>query len=192
MEAITVHPNTPSTLFAWDKYDNKLLWSSNGGRDWEARSDSLFWNRYDQPRHIAIDPAMPDVLYLGLAYSPGLIYKSVDGGAEFTALLPDQLRQGYMNIINSLVVDESNPATLYASMEGRVYKSSNAGLLWEKSSNGVRDVVNLAIAPSDSSVIYAGTNGHGVYRSSDGGATWSPANKGISTSRETVVAGGFH
>ena len=70
---------------------------------------------------------------------------------------------------------------------GGVWKTENAGITWENISDGYFDVGTigaLAIAPSDSNVIYVGTgeksirgvttsHGDGVYKSTDAGATWS-------------------
>jgi photosystem II stability/assembly factor-like uncharacterized protein len=41
------------------------------------------------------------------------------------------------------------------------------------------DVQALAIDPSDSAIIYAGTNGSGVFKSEDGGFNWAEMNTGL-------------
>jgi hypothetical protein len=43
------------------------------------------------------------------------------------------------------------------------------------------DVNSLAIDPSVTSVVYAGTGGGGVFRSADGGTTWAASNAGLGT-----------
>ena len=52
---------------------------------------------------------------------------------------------------------------------------------------GGGDITVLAIAPGDSSRIYAGT-GAGLFRSADGGATWSSANTGLTSLRVQSIA----
>ena len=37
----------------------------------------------------------------------------------------------------------------------------------------------IAINPSDSATLYAGTGGGGVFKSANGGATWGPASNGL-------------
>ncbi len=69
---------------------------------------------------------------------------------------------------------------------GGVWKTTNAGGLWNNISDGwfkVGSIGAIAVAPSDPNVVYVGTgaapirgvaasHGDGVYRSRDGGQTW--------------------
>ena len=63
----------------------------------------------------------------------------------------------------------------------RSVKSTNGGRVWRSISDDVRvaSIGALAVTPSASNVVYAGTGeqtvGKGLYRSSDSGATWSSA-----------------
>ena len=80
----------------------------------------------------------------------------------------------------------SEPFTFYlGSTGGGVWKTTSAGEAWENVSDGffgVGSIGAVAVAPSDSNVVYAGTgsacprgnisNGDGVYRSTDAGKTW--------------------
>jgi photosystem II stability/assembly factor-like uncharacterized protein len=82
--------------------------------------------------------------------------------------------------------DYQNPAVFYfGACAGGVWKTSDGGQYWECVSDGflgAAAVGALAVAPSDSNVIYAGTgettiridvsHGDGVYRSTDAGRTW--------------------
>jgi photosystem II stability/assembly factor-like uncharacterized protein len=78
------------------------------------------------------------------------------------------------------------PATLYvASASGGIWKSVNKGTTWHPifDNQAVSTFGDLAIAPSNPRVIWAGTGeqnnrqstswGNGVYRSTDAGATWT-------------------
>ncbi len=80
----------------------------------------------------------------------------------------------------------SEPFTFYfGSTGGGVWKTTSAGEAWKNISDGffgVGSIGAIAVAPSDSNVVYAGTgsacprgnisNGDGVYRSTDAGKTW--------------------
>jgi photosystem II stability/assembly factor-like uncharacterized protein len=82
--------------------------------------------------------------------------------------------------------DPVNPQVFYfGSTGGGVWKTTDGGLYWENVSDGFfkrASVGALAIAASDSNVIYAGmgetcirgnvSHGDGVYKSTDGGKTW--------------------
>jgi photosystem II stability/assembly factor-like uncharacterized protein len=78
-----------------------------------------------------------------------------------------------------------DPYTFYfGSVDGGIWKSTNAGLTWNEVSDSQASpsIGALAIAPSDDSVIYAGTGeadmrsdmtyGDGVYKSTDAGLHW--------------------
>ncbi len=64
---------------------------------------------------------------------------------------------------------------------GGIWKSTDAGRVWEPifDEERVASIGALAVAPSDSRIIYAGTGeqtpGKGVYHSNDAGETWTPA-----------------
>ncbi len=79
-----------------------------------------------------------------------------------------------------------NPRTFYfGAVDGGVWRTRNAGLTWQPISDGrvSPSIGALAIAPSDSNVIWVGTGeadmrsdityGDGVYRSTDGGDHWT-------------------
>ena len=80
-----------------------------------------------------------------------------------------------------------DPTTFYfGAVAGGVWKTTDAGTYWRPVSDGfftTASIGALAVAPSDSNVIYAGTgettiridvsHGDGVYRSTDAGRTWT-------------------
>lgn len=87
-----------------------------------------------------------------------------------------------------------DPSTIYvATASGGLWKSTNKGTTWESifDDQPVSTFGDLAIAPSDPNVIWAGTGeqnnrqstswGNGVYLSTDGGKTWT--HKGLVETR---------
>ncbi|HMP59034.1 MAG TPA: hypothetical protein PKD86_06745 [Gemmatales bacterium] len=87
--------------------------------------------------------------------------------------------------ITSLAIDPRRSSTLYAgSASGGLWRSMNHGLTWSPifEREGSSSVGDVAVAPSDSSVLWVGTGepnarnsvtwGDGVYQSTDGGRTW--------------------
>jgi photosystem II stability/assembly factor-like uncharacterized protein len=91
--------------------------------------------------------------------------------------------------------DPHDPAIFYhGACAGGVWKSTDAGSYWDNVSDGffrTASIGAIAVAPSDSKVIYAGTgettirgnvsHGDGVYRSTDAGRTWK--NVGLTDTR---------
>ncbi|HEY1976342.1 MAG TPA: hypothetical protein VGG89_07355 [Candidatus Baltobacteraceae bacterium] len=85
----------------------------------------------------------------------------------------------------------SEPDLFYmGAVDGGIWKSTNYGLSWANISDGTlpgdsNSIGAIAVAPSNSNVIYAGTGeadirgtlvtGDGIYRSSDAGKTWQYA-----------------
>jgi photosystem II stability/assembly factor-like uncharacterized protein len=84
--------------------------------------------------------------------------------------------------------DPKNPKTFYVTgATGGIWKTINAGTtfipLWEK--GPVASMGDIAIAPSNDKILYAGTGednarnsvapGYGLYKSTDGGITWQSA-----------------
>ena len=73
----------------------------------------------------------------------------------------------------------------FGSVDGGIWKTSDAGVVWTPIFDGqpVASIGALAVAPSDPKTIYAGSGetdirsdlstGNGVYKSTDGGATWT-------------------
>jgi len=72
----------------------------------------------------------------------------------------------------------------FGAVDGGVWKTTDAGLVWEPVFEGqaVASIGAIAVAPSDPQIIYVGTgesdirsdlaSGDGVYKSSDAGRTW--------------------
>lgn len=83
--------------------------------------------------------------------------------------------------VYAIAIYPSNPDIMYiATMKG-VYKSRDGGDTWELRSQGLADahVLCLAIEPSSSSTVYAGTFGDAIYKTQDGGQQWYASNIGL-------------
>lgn len=157
---------------------------------------------------IAVDPRNPDRLFvaaLGHPYGPNAergIFRSTNGGRSFEKVLyKDEYTSG-----NDVLIDPSDPNTVYATLwqqqqtfyeaatfggpDGGVFKSTDGGNTWKKLTEGLPKEVlqaNLAIAPSNTNVLYAmiaahtqnGQSGPVVfYKSTDKGEHWAPAVNG--------------
>jgi len=88
---------------------------------------------------LAIDPSVPPTLYAASENIPGLVYKSVDGGATWTSN-----NNGLNGTPQEVVIDSHVPTTLYvgavangAGQQGGVYKSTDGGASWKLMNNGL-------------------------------------------------------
>ncbi len=79
-----------------------------------------------------------------------------------------------------IAVDPHQPLTVYA-LGGGLFKSADGGQSWEAKTLFVSDPWCLAIAPSDPSILYIGSQTGQVVKSSDGGETWREADSGLPT-----------
>ena len=148
-------------LFAVSGLAAQTQWSPIGPMGGDARA-------------FAAIPGEPLHLYLGTINS--WIYESVDGGASWWRL--SKLDSADDLVVDHIVVDATNPATIYAAAwkldqpGGGLWVSHDKGRSWS-AVEGLRgqSIRALAQAPSDPKTLIAGTL-EGVFRSADSGATW--------------------
>jgi len=125
-------------------------------------------------RAFASVPGEPNHMYLGTTNS--WVYESRDEGASWHRLA--KLDRGDGFVIDHIVVDYAHPSTLYVGAwkntdDGGLWISQDAGRTWQETPPFKGQPVQaLAQAPSDASILFAGTL-QGVYRSGDSGATWT-------------------
>ena len=120
------------------------------------------------------------------AYNPKLYSDPSATNNSFKALrwrLVGPFRGGR---VDAVAGDPTKPLLFYmGSVNGGVWKTSNAGMTWDNITDGKSDISSvgaITVAPSDPNVLYVGTGesqlredltyGSGVYRSTDGGQNW--------------------
>jgi photosystem II stability/assembly factor-like uncharacterized protein len=173
--------------------------STDAGKSWQHMG-------LDETGHIArvvIDPQNPESVFVcavGQAYKPQHsrgIFHTRDGGRTWDQVLFVDENTG----CSDLAMDAHNSQALFAGMwqldiktwnlnsggkGSGVYASHDGGATWNKiSGHGLPDAdhalgkVAVAIAPSDSSRVYALVQDTtpGLYRSNDGGAIWRLVNQ---------------
>src|SRR3569832_1935163 len=89
-------------------------------------------------------------------------------------------------VINSVVLDPTDPATLYAGTLGGVFKSNDGGTTWAYSSTGMDSIFDGSLLYAGST-LYAGTK-DGVYNRTDRGATWTTTNGGLKKKNKHTFA----
>ncbi|TBW28958.1 hypothetical protein [Gramella sp. KN1008] len=171
--------------------------SLDGGRSWTNMG-------LEETRHIhrvIIHPTNPDIVYAAAIGSPwGAheergVYKTTDGGKTWEKILYANKLTGAAD----LVMDPNNPNKLIAAMwehkrdpwffksggEGSgLFITYDGGETWEEKTaedglpEGKLGRIGLAIAPSDSNIIYAlvESKKNALYKSNDGGFSWKMIN----------------
>jgi photosystem II stability/assembly factor-like uncharacterized protein len=92
----------------------------------------------------------------------------------------------YSGRVTALAVPTPYHNTIYVGAAGGgVWKTTNGGITWQQigDSLGVQTIGDVAVAPSDTNVVWVGTGernslrsqawGNGVHKSTDGGKTWT-------------------
>jgi photosystem II stability/assembly factor-like uncharacterized protein len=178
--AIAVAPSDPNIIYVGSgagiirpdlATGDGMYKSTDAGKTWThlgLRDSQMIAN-------IVVDPRNPYRLFvavLGHPYGPNSergIFRSTDGGTTFTKVLyKDEYTSG-----NDVVLDPSNPNTVYAALwqqqqgffengsfggtDGGIFKSTDGGTTWKQLTTGLPSInqANLAIAPSNPKVLYA-------------------------------------
>jgi photosystem II stability/assembly factor-like uncharacterized protein len=194
---IRINPKNPDIVYVaalghvWAPNEDRGVYrSKDGGKTWEK---ILYKGPKVGASELVFDPTNANILYAGLweAYrkpwdlesgGPGSgIYKSTDGGDNWTELTKNPgLPKGVIGNVG-LSVSAANPDRVYALLEaedGGVFRSDDAGKTWKKM-NDERKLRQRAwyygrifADPKDQNKVYA-TNVN-FFRSDDGGKTWNP------------------
>jgi photosystem II stability/assembly factor-like uncharacterized protein len=115
-----------------------------------------------------VDYSNSNIVYASTQF--GALKRSTNRGSTWTGINSGIDERGAWTA--PFVINPLNPQTLYVGLKN-VWKSTNRGTLWSKISNfPAEDLSILAVAPSDSNCIYAGT-GYTLLRTTDGGAAWT-------------------
>jgi photosystem II stability/assembly factor-like uncharacterized protein len=217
--AIAVAPSDPNVIYVGSgagiirpdlSVGDGMYKSTDAGKTWthlaQLRDTAMIAN-------IAVDPKNANRLFvaaLGHPYGSNPergIFRSTDGGATFQKVL---YKDEYVSA-NDVRLDPNDPNTVYGALwqqqegfnegrsfggtDGGIFKSTDGGSTWKQLTGGLPPIIeaNLAIAPSNSKVIYAtvaagadtnapagagrggrGGGGGGIafYKTTDGGDHW--------------------
>jgi photosystem II stability/assembly factor-like uncharacterized protein len=145
---------------------------------------------------LVINPDTPDILYLGntpWTPDPG-IYKTIDGGENWNLVTrPPEPEELYPNVnmgwvtehgisVKCLAISPRQPDQLYFGTSTNLFKTEDAGDSWNQAyseqtatglwkGNGLETtcVGDIAVDPTNSTIIYAGYWDMGLLKSTDGG-----------------------
>ena len=140
------------------------------------KNNSNFWEVLGgDGMEALIDPSNNDVMYAEYYY--GNLYKSTDGGNNFNSIAPSNSG----NWVTPYICDPTNTNILYAGYDD-IYKSTDGGNNWTNTTNGITSgekIDDIAIAPSNTNVIYFSVNGN-LYKTTNAGSSWTDINTNFS------------
>ena len=177
INTLTTDPGNQAILYAGggrgDLGTNNVWRSLDGGQTWQNFNLPL----PASPARVvpavavtAIDPKRPELLYVG-----------TDGQGVYRF----EVGQVGYELIGGLALVDSHLKDLVVTTDGQLYALTNGGLFvttgdtWQKLETVPELPVSLAVAPSNSLILYAGGSSGGAYRSFDGGQTWESIGAGL-------------
>jgi hypothetical protein len=153
--------------------------STNGGTSWNTTTDQL---PVVGCTDLAINSNNGQIMYMATGdgeasdtYSIG-VYKSIDGGNTWntTGL---NWAVTLNRTISRLLINPTNPNTIFAATSLGVFRSINAGTTWTQTST-VSNLKDIEYKPGDTTVIYL-TSATRYYRSTNGGTSFTNITSGL-------------
>lgn len=161
----------------------------NGGEQWKKKMEGM--KEVLMVVTLGMDPTRPAILYAGTS---GGVYKSIDQGGHWekvnNGLVPaDMLKTSRALNVTSILVDPSEPNTVYAATLAGLYKTTDAAKAWNRIGESLADqmIVAMVLDRARRGVIYI-TGRDGVHQSEDGGLTWKSINNGFTTTNVRTIA----
>jgi photosystem II stability/assembly factor-like uncharacterized protein len=169
--ALAFHPDDPDLMLAGTR-NGHIFTSTNGGDGWHwaAQPNTHIERLYFNPTgtHEAWAVTASPVTHV----DPPLLYRSI--GADLSSWEPITDAKMY-----SLVFHPTISNTMWAS-GGSGYVSTDGGDTWSALAAGPPgEVMDMAVDPTNPTVLYAGTRHYGVFKSADSGNKWTRSNQGL-------------
>jgi hypothetical protein len=193
--AVVADLSSPGTVYAGTDYG--VFKSADGGNSWNPENSGL---PSLEVRWLALDPAQTNTLYVGVGSGYGVPFMSTDGGESWIPWSAHPANYW----VTFLSFSPGDPEMVYASGFGEFLKSTDGGVHWVVSDDGLprsTTARSLAIDPLNSQTLYLGTTAYGVFKSTNKGDHWIAINDGFPVSQsanalavdpqdsETVYAG---
>ena len=166
---IGIDKNNPQRLYGGTQDNGTLRTLTGALNDWERiyGGDGFY---------VVVDHTNPDIIYAESQY--GNLGKSTNGGNNFSSATSGI--SGSTNWSTPVVMDPNNNQVLYYGAE-RLFRTTNSAASWSAISPDLTPIfytrlgtiTTVAVAPSNSNVIWAGTDAGNVWVSTDYGANWN-------------------
>lgn len=189
--SLAIDPQLSATVFAGTMGDGTYK-SPDGGRSWHQFNAGIQKGTISAiVNQVVFNPRGTEMVYAATTVG---VFRSLDGGRKWVERM---VGMNEVNFVVSLVMDPQRPNVLYAGTTGGVYRTINGTESWEKKSHGMvaadakmasmaLGVNGLAVDPTNSDVVYAGTT-KGLYKSIDQGEHWEKLEGSIQDSYVSAI-----
>jgi len=189
--SLAIDPKLSATVFAGTKGDGTYK-TPDGGRSWHLFNTGIQKGTISSVvNQVIFNPLGTEMVYAATTVG---VFRSLDGGRHWEERMDGMTE---INFVVALAMDPQRPNVLYAGTTGGVYRSINATQSWEKKSRGMvaadakmasmaLGVNGLAVDPTNSDIVYAGTT-KGLYKSTDQGEHWIKIKGSIENSYVSAI-----
>jgi photosystem II stability/assembly factor-like uncharacterized protein len=194
-------PNLPITQFYTCEVDAKNPQRLYGGAQDNGVNRTTTGNLNDWSSIVGgdgfavlVDPTNNSYVYGASQY--GALQRSTNGGANFSNGTTGISSSDRKNWNTPVVFDPTNSQIMYYGAN-KLYKSTNRAVSWTAIStdltngnagNGLGTITCIAVAPSNTSVIYIGTDDGNVWRTTNGGTNWDKISASLPVRWVTRIA----
>ncbi|MBI1803671.1 MAG: T9SS type A sorting domain-containing protein [Ignavibacteriae bacterium] len=193
VRSILINPSNPNTVYC-GSVSGGVWKSTNAGAVWFPISDiapSLVIGC------MVMDPTDTNTIYAGTgegyqnidALRGVGVLKTTDGGVTWTVQNNFSTPPANGLYITKLAIRPDNPSTLFASMIGGIWKTTNSGTSWTKLAIATTSIgcTDLVMDPSNSNILYASFGlrlTDGVYKTTNSGTNWTKLTNGFPSATE--------
>ncbi len=180
IRSLVLAPSDPTRLYSGTA-DGHFYASHDGASSWQRSPSHVSHDAVID--NIVVHPDNADLAYAAYWRSDGSggLLATQDGGTSW-----EELTVPGRPSIRSLALAPSDPSVIYIGGLGGVWRSDDAGMIWESvggDASAFRFVESLAVDPRDPRRVYAGT-WRQAYRTLDGGESWRRINSGMAIDRD--------
>lgn len=175
---ITYDPSNPERLIGGSQDNGTIRTLTGELNDWQRilGGDGFY---------AIVDPKNPDIIYAESQF--GGLAKSINGGQNWESILNGINSNEPTNWSTPVIMDPNDSQKLYYGTH-TIYKTWDGGENWQAISPTLTDFVNgrrigtittIAPAPTDTSVVYVGTDDAHVWVTGDAGESWREVSEGL-------------
>jgi len=171
---IGLDASNPARLYGGTQDNGTLRTTTGGVSDWTRilGGDGFYVN---------VDPTNPDVIYAESQF--GNLFRTTNGGVNWTNVVPSGSGSDRKNWSTPVRLDPVTPSIVYYGTQ-RLWRSTNGGASWTAVSGDLTGwvpgavlgtITTIGISPSNTNVVWIGTDDGRVWRGVWGGVsfTWT-------------------